>query len=67
MTDTEKIVELKKALRIAVLCAAVDDPKSLVNILGIKEDTVVLEMEESINSITDSDTLEEYFKKVLKI
>ena len=67
MTDTEKITELKKALRIAVLCASADDPETLITILGIKESDAISEMEKAIDSITDSDTLEEYFTKVLKL
>ena len=67
MTDTEKIVELKKALRIAIMCASADDPETLISILGIEEADVISAMEKAIDSITDSDTLEEYFTKVLKI
>jgi len=67
MTDTEKITELKKALRIALLCLSADDPETLVNILGVKEENILPEMEEAIDSITESATLEEYFTKVLKV
>ena len=67
MTDTEKIEELKKALRIAIMCASADDPETLITILGIEETNVIPEMEKDVNSITGSNTLEEYFTKVLKI
>ena len=69
MTDSEKLEELRKAFKLAVLCACDGDPVSLASIFSPDStaDTVLQDLETHVASFDDSVTLEDYFKEALKL
>ena len=69
MTDSEKLEELRKAFKLAVLCACDGEPASLAAIFPPEDtpDTILHELEAHVASFDDNVTLEDYFKEVLKL
>lgn len=69
MTDSEKLEELRKAFKLAVLCACDGDQASLVAIFPPEStvDTVLHELEAHVATFEDTVTLEDYFKEALKL
>ena len=69
MTDSEKLEELRKAFRLAVLCACDGDTASLVAIFPPDStvDTIIQDLETHVASFDDTVTLEDYFKEALKL
>ncbi|MCK5613492.1 hypothetical protein KAR91_67100 [Candidatus Pacearchaeota archaeon] len=69
MTDSEKLEELRKAFKLAVLCVCDGEPASLAAIFpqDTTSDTVLHDLEAHVASFDDSVTLEDYFKEALKL
>ena len=69
MTDSKKLEELRKAFKLAVLCACDGEPPSLAAIFppDSTADTVIQELETHVAGFDDSTTLEDYFKEALKL
>ena len=69
MTDTEKLEELRKAFRLAVLCACDGEPASLRAIFPRDStiDNEIPALEAHVASFDDDITLEDYFKKMMAL
>ncbi len=69
MIDSEKLEELRKAFKLAVLCACDGDPTSLANLFppSSTSDAILQDLEGHIASFDDNVTLEDYFKEALKL
>ncbi len=69
MTDSEKLEELRKAFKIAVLCACDGHAASLAAIFPPEDtvDMVLQDLETHVASFSDNVTLEDYFKEALKL
>ncbi|MCK5615957.1 hypothetical protein KAR91_79580 [Candidatus Pacearchaeota archaeon] len=69
MTDSEKLEELRKAFKLAVLCVCDGEPASLAAIFppDSTADAVIQELETHVASFDDNVILEDYFKEALKL
>ena len=68
MTDSEKLEELRKAFKLAVLCACDGEPSSLASIFPLDSTSDILQdLEDHVASFADNVTLEDYFKEALKL
>lgn len=69
MTDSEKLEELRKAFKLAVLCACDGEPASLATIFppDTTPDAILHDLEAHVASFAENVTLEDYFKEALKI
>ena len=69
MTDFEKLKELRKAFRLAVLCACSDDPASLADVFP-RDSAIDDEMPELVAHVAgfaDNVTITDYFKKMMEL
>lgn len=69
MTDSEKLEELRKAFKLAVLCACDGEPASLAAIFppDSTPDTLLQDLEAHVAAFDDGVTLEDYFKQALEL
>ncbi|MCK5614916.1 hypothetical protein KAR91_74325 [Candidatus Pacearchaeota archaeon] len=69
MTDSEKLAELRKAFRLAVLCACSGDPASLADVFPRDSaiDNEMPELEAHVASFADNITITDYFKKMMEL
>ena len=68
MTDSEKLVELRQAFKVAVLCACSGDNETLTVVFPSETlEATTKEIEQHLAALEDNISLEDYFRRMMEL